>query len=112
MRSADGTTGDPELDIIHLSQDHMVDHPAGAHYALWNGPAVLDVGVPAGGFVRFAIANLTAQWTLLMDAQGRPLPVAVRYDGRDLAICWLPYEGPGSHPAAQTRSRTGDARFS
>jgi hypothetical protein len=44
MRSADGTTGDPELDIIHLSQDHMVDHPAGAHYALWNGPAVLDAG--------------------------------------------------------------------
>ena len=44
MRSADGATGDPELDIIHLSPDHMVDHPAGAHYALWNGPAFLDVG--------------------------------------------------------------------
>jgi len=53
-RSADGITGDPELDIIHLGRDHMVDHPAGAHYVLWNGPAFLDVGVPAGGFVRFA----------------------------------------------------------
>ena len=68
-------------DIINLSPDHMVDHPAGAHYVLWNGPDLLDVGVPAGGFVRFALANLTPQWTLLMDAQHQQLPVAVRYDG-------------------------------
>jgi hypothetical protein len=72
MRSTDGTTGDPELDIIALSPDHMVDHPAGAHYVLWNGPAFLDVGVPTGEFVRFAVASLTPQWTLLVDSQGRP----------------------------------------
>src|SRR5262245_44136186 len=26
-----------ESQIINLSPDHMVDHPAGAHYVLWNG---------------------------------------------------------------------------
>jgi hypothetical protein len=109
MRSADGITGDPELDIIHLGRDHMVDHPAGAHYVLWNGPAFLDVGVPAGGFVRFAVANLTTQWTLLMDPQGRQLPVAVRNDGPGLAIRWLPYDGPGARPAARVGRRLSDA---
>jgi hypothetical protein len=84
--------GDPGVDIINLSPDHMVDHPSGAHYVLWNGPAFLDVGVPAGGFVRFALANLTPQWTLLVDEQHQQLPVAARYDGRSLAIWWLPYE--------------------
>ena len=62
---------------------------------LWNGPAFLDVGVPGGGFVRFPVASLKPQWTRLLDAQGRPLPVAARYGGgRDLAIQWLPYDGP------------------
>lgn len=89
--------GDPGLDIINVSQDHMVDHPAGAHYVLWNGPAFLDVGVPAGGFVRFALANLTPKWTLLTEYQ--QLPVATRDDGRGLAICRLPYDGPGARPA-------------
>ena len=111
MGSADGITEDPERDIIDLSQDHMVDHPAGAHYVLWNGPAFLDVGVPAGGFVRFAVADLTTQWTLLMDAQGQPLPVATRYDGRDLAIVWLPYDGPGATPAAQVEGGLSDADY-
>jgi hypothetical protein len=89
----------------------MVDHPAGAHYVLWNGPAFLDVGVPAGGFVRFALANLTPQWTLLMDAQHRQLPVAVRYDGRSLGIWWLPYDGPGARPDAQTAGGLSDADY-
>jgi hypothetical protein len=61
MSSADNTARDPELDVFYLGQDNMVDHPAGAHYVLWNGPAFLDVGVPAGGFVRFPVANLTPQ---------------------------------------------------
>jgi hypothetical protein len=95
-------------DIINLSPDHMVDHPAGAHYVLWNGPDLLDVGVPAGGFVRFALANLTPQWTLLMDAQHQQLPVAVRYDGRTLAIWWLPYDGPAARPAARTGGGLSD----
>ena len=111
MRSADGTTGDPEVDIIHLSPDHMVEHPAGAHYVLWNGPAFLDVGVPAGGFVRFAVANLPTQWTLLVDAQGLPLPVAARYDAGGLAIWWLPYDGSGVRPAAQTGSGMSDTDY-
>jgi hypothetical protein len=111
MRSDDGTTGDPELDIIQLSRDHMVDHPAGAHYVLWNGPAFLDVGVPAGGFVRFAVADLTTQWTLLADAQGQPLPVAARSDGGGLAIWWLPYDGPVPRPAAQTGRGLSDAEY-
>ncbi len=111
MQSAERVTGDPELDIINLSQDHMVDHPDGAHYVLWNGPAFLDVGVPTGGFVRFAVANLTPQWTVLLDAQGQPLPVAARYDGRGLAIWWLPYDGPGGHPAAQTGGGLSDADY-
>ena len=98
-------------DIINLSPDHMVDHPAGAHYVLWNGPAFLDVGVPAGGFVRFALANLAPQWTLLMDAQHQQLPVAVRYDGRSLAIWWLPYDGPGARPDAQTGGGLSDADY-
>jgi len=46
-----------------------------------------------------------------MDAQGRPLPVAVRYDGGGLAICWLPYDGPGAHPAAQIGSGLSDADY-
>jgi hypothetical protein len=103
--------GDPGSDIINLSPDHMVDHPAGAHYALWNGPSFLDIGVPAGGFVRFALANLTPQWTLLMDAQHRQLPVAVRYDGRSLAIWWLPYDGPGARPDAQTGGGLSDTDY-
>jgi len=94
--------------VINLSPDHMVDHPAGAHYVLWNGPDVLDVGVPAGGFVRFALANLTPQWTLLMDAQ---LPVAVRYDGRSLAIWRLPYDAPGARAAAQTGAGLSDTDY-
>lgn len=109
MRSVDGITADPELDIIHLDRDHMVDHPTRAHYVLWNGPAFLDVGVPAGGFVRFAVAHLTTQWAVLMDGQGQALPVATRYDGRGLAIYWLPYEGPGKRPAAQIGSGLSDA---
>lgn len=108
MRSADAISGDPELDIIHLGRDHMVDHPAGAHYVLWNGPAFLDVGVPGGDFVRFAVANLPAQWTLLLDAQGLPLPVAARSDGGGLAIWWLPYDGPGPRPAAPIGSGMSD----
>ena len=51
MQSADDGAGNPELNTIELSRDHMVDHPVGAHYVLWNGPAFLDVGVPGGGFV-------------------------------------------------------------
>ncbi len=98
---------DPGFDVINLSPDHMVDHPAGAHYVLWNGPAFLDVGVPAGGFVRFALANLT----LLMDAQHGQLPVAVRYDGRSLAIWWLPYDGPGARPNAQAGGGLSDADY-
>ena len=109
MRSVDGITADPELDIIHLNRDHMVHHPARSHYVLWNGPAFLDVGVPAGGFVRFAVAHLTTQWAVLMDGQGQALPVATRYDGRGLAISWLPYEGPGKRPAAQIGSGLSDA---
>ena len=89
----------------------MVDHPAGAHYVLWNGPAFLDVGVPGGEFIRFAVANLTTKWTLLLDAQSHPLPVAVRQDGRGLAIWWLPYYGPGAHPAAQSRGGLSDADY-
>jgi len=97
--------GDPGFDVINLSPDHMVDHPAGAHYVLWNGPAFLDVGVPAGGL------NLTPQWTLLMDAQHGQLPVAVRYDGRSLAIWWLPYDGPGARPNAQAGGGLSDADY-
>src|SRR5262249_4193754 len=103
--------GDPRPQIINLSEGHMVDHPAGAHYALWNGPAFLDVGVPAGGFVRFALANLTPQWTLLVDAQNRQLPTAVLYDRRGLAILWLPYDGPGARTNAQTGSKLTDADY-
>jgi len=103
--------GDPGLDIINLIPDHMVDHPAGGHYVLWNGPAFLDVGVPAGGFVRFTIADLTSQWTLLIDAQQQQLPLAVRYDGRSLAIWWLPYDGPGARSDAQSGRGLSDADY-
>ena len=104
--------GDPKFDIINLSPDQMVDHPAGAHYVLWNGPAFLDVGLPTGGFVRFALANLTPQWTLLVDEQHQQLPVAVRYDGSSLAIWWLPYDGPGARaPDAQTGGGLSDADY-
>jgi hypothetical protein len=111
MQSADDITGDPELNVIDLGRDHMVDHPAGAHYVLWNGPAFLDVGVPAGGFVRFAVANLTTQWTLLLDTQNQPLPIAVRHAGNGLQICWLPYDGPGTRPAAQAGRAMSDADY-
>lgn len=89
-------TSEPARDVatVDLSQDHMIDHPAGAHYALWNGPELLDIGLPAGQFVRFAIANLTPHWSLLLDAGGAPLPVAARRDGRRVLIRWLPYDGP------------------
>lgn len=109
MRSVDGITADPELDIIQLNRNHMFDHPARTHHVLWNWPAFLDVGVPAGGFVRFAVAHLTTHWAVLMDGQGQALPVAARYDGRGLAISWLPYNGPGKRPAAQVGSGMSDA---
>jgi hypothetical protein len=102
---------DPGLNFIYLSQDHMIDHPAGAHYVLWNGPVLLDVGVPEGGFVRFAIADFTPQWTLLADAQHRQRPVAVRRDANGLAICWLPYVGPPARPAALTSGGMSDAEI-
>jgi hypothetical protein len=89
----------------------MVDHPAGAHYVLWNGPAFLDVGVPSGGFVRFPLANVPPQWMVLFDTQRRQLPVAVFYDGRSLAICWLPYDGPGARSAARTGRGLTDADY-
>ena len=111
MQSTGGITGNPEIDIIEMSPNHMVDHPAGAHYVLWNGPAFLDVGVPTGEFVRFAVTSLTMQWMLLVDAQGRPLPVTARYDGRCLAIWWLPYDRPGTHPPAQIRKGLSDADY-
>ncbi len=111
MRSADSGARDPELDIIELGRDHMVDHPAGGHYVLWNGPAFLDVGMPSGEFVRFALANLTPQWTLLLDAQGLPLPVAARYDGQRLAIWWLPYEGSSAHPSGPAQGGMSDADY-
>lgn len=96
------SSGEPGPDIINLSPDQMVDHPAGAHYALWNGPNFLDVGVPSGGFVRFALSNLKPQWTLLEDAEHHQLPLAVRYDGHSVSVWWLPYDGPGARPEAQT----------
>ena len=74
-------------------------------------PAFLDIGVPTGEFVRFGVANLTPQWTLLADAEGRPLPVAARYDGLGLAIWWLPYDGPGARTAAQIGSGMTDADY-
>jgi hypothetical protein len=111
MRSSESTTGTPELNIIYLSQDHMIDHPAGAHYALWNGPGFLDIGLPSGDFVRFSVATLTSQWTLLMDAQSRPLPVAARYDDRNLAIWWLPYDGPGASTATHAGSAMKDTDY-
>ena len=97
--------GEPD---IQLSLGHMVDHPARAHYVLWNGPAFLDIGVPEGGFVRFAVANVTTEWSQL-NAGDRPLPVAVRYDGRGLVIRWLPYDGPGKRPAPQIGKGMSDA---
>lgn len=90
-----------QTDIIQLGLGEMVDHPAGAHSVVWNGPAFLDVGVPAGGIVRIAVANLPPQWTLLRDAQGQPLPIAARYDRSGLTIRWLPYDGPGRRPTPQ-----------
>ena len=71
----------------------------------------MNVGMPAGGFVRFAVANLTTQWTLLVDAQGLPLPVAARHDGKGLAIWWLPYDGPASQPAGQIGGGLRDADY-
>jgi len=111
MQSGDGTAGNAEPSIIYLSPDHMVDHPAGAHYALQNGPAFLDIGVPTGGFVRYAVANLTAQWTLLLDAENRPLPVAVRSGSGGLEIWWLPYDGPGARTDTRVVSRPSDADY-
>jgi hypothetical protein len=85
----------PQPEVFELARDHMVDHPAGGHSVLWNGPAFLDVGTPTGGFVRLPVTNLPPQWTLLLDSQRRPLPVAVLYmPGRGMAIRWLPYAGP------------------
>jgi len=60
-------------DIINLSPDHMVDHPAGAHYVLWNGSDFLDVGVPAGGLsdADYAAAlqkHSATRYQCLMDA--------------------------------------------
>ena len=80
--------GDPGLDIINLSQDHMVDHPAGAHYVLWNRPAFLDVGICACGRVCPLCDRQpdAAVDTVAELAAVPPAPVAARYDGRGLAI--------------------------
>src|SRR5215831_17830064 len=111
MRSADGQNGNPPLEAFYLMRDHMVDHPAGAHYVLWNGPAFLDVGVPGGGFVRFPVMNLGMQWWLLTDGQGHQLPVAARYDQNGLAICWLPYDGPSPRRTPQVGGGLTDADY-
>jgi hypothetical protein len=100
----------PEPGVVELSRDHMVDHPAGDHYALWNGPGFLDIGVPNGGFVRFALASLRPQWTLLADGNGLPLPVAARFDGR-LSVWWLPYDGPGRPAAPHRADALSDADY-
>ena len=109
--SSGGIDGNPKLDTFELDRDHMVDHPAGAHYILWNGPAFLDVGMPDGGFVRFAVASLTPQWTALLDPQGNSLPVAVRFDGYAVSVCWLPYDGPNARPPAPTGDRLSDTDY-
>jgi hypothetical protein len=111
MRSSDSRSGDPNPDIIELNQDFMVDHPAGGYNVVWNGPAFLDVGKPSGEFVRFALANLKPQWTLLVDEQGSPLPVAARYSERRLAIWWLPYEGSPTQPTEQASGGMSDADY-
>jgi hypothetical protein len=108
MESADDGADNPQLRIVELTQDHMVDHPAGAHTVLWNGPASLDVGLPDGEFVHFAVANLPPQWTLLADGHGHKLPIAVRYDGR-LTVWWLPYDGPGKRSDVPHTSGMSDA---
>ena len=89
----------------------MVDHPAGAHYALWNGPAFLDIGVPTGGSVRYAVASLPTQWTLLLDAESQPLPLAVRSGLRGLEVWWLPYSGPGARTDTPAGSTLSDADY-
>lgn len=70
-----------------------------------------DVGVPGVGFIRFAVASLPAQWTLLLDAQGHPLPIAARNDGDGVAIWWLPYDGPAPRPAAQIGRGMSDTDY-
>lgn len=97
-----------QIQIIQLSRDHLVNHPVSAHSVVWNGPLFLDVGTPSGEFNRFEVANLTSQWTLLMDTQGRQLPVAARYDRQGLAVAWLPYDGPGRRSPAQSGSKLSD----
>src|SRR5262245_1527925 len=72
-------------------------------YVLWYGPAFLDVGSPAGRFVPYALANLTPQWTMLVDAQHQPLLVAVLYDGHSNCgrATWLSGQRHFGAPAAQ-----------
>jgi len=85
------------MEVVHLDEGFMVDHPAGAHYALLNGPAFLDIGIPGGDFVRFPVAGLTSQWALLQDPTGQPLPVSARMDGNGVWVMWWPFRGPGLH---------------
>ena len=102
---------EPPLNVVQLIEGHMIDHPAGAHTVVWNGPMVLDVGLPEGGFVRFPVANFTPQWALLADSQGRQLPIAVRRDTYGLAVCWLPYDGPPARSTAIPAGGMSDAQL-
>lgn len=83
----------------------MVDHPSGAHYALWNGPACLEIGRASGELVRFAVADLPQRWTLLTDGEGHALPVAARADRGGIAICMT-----AAPSTTRLRSRTSPRR--
>lgn len=68
---------------FQIHRDHMESHPSRAgYYALWNGPAFLDVGLPyGGGFARFPLSAFpNGTWIDLQDQQGQPLPLAVYID--------------------------------
>ena len=96
---------DQGVTVVELGRDFMIKNPPGTHSVTWNGPLFLDVGTPLGRFERFPVASVTFNWSRLLDSQGRPLPIAVRTDGRRIFVAWLPYEGP---PAPRGSVTDGD----
>jgi hypothetical protein len=72
----------PNPTEFQIQQNHMELHPSrDGYWVLWNGPVLLDVGLPFGGSARFTLASFpNATWVDLQDQKGQPIPLSIYVD--------------------------------
>lgn len=87
--------------IAEAPQDRMILDPTEAYYLVWNGPAVVDVGVPGQvPFARYSLAGLLRPgWTQLLGPGNQPLPINVQFDGRTPLVAWFTDSGTVPQPS-------------